>query len=118
LVERGHVVADQRLLIACEDGGDLGQHLGAIDLHHCAGHHSLDTGALATPCASSARAARSARSSRHGAAINCTPIGSVPPGHSGAATTGQPAKAIGCVSQPIEGRAGSVVPLTSISSVP
>ncbi len=49
-----------------------------------------------------------ARSSRHGAAISCTPKGrpSVLAGHSGAVTTGQPANETGWVSRPSAARHG------------
>ena len=56
------------------------------------------TGALAAPAFSSRRARRSAMSSRHGAAMICTPIGSsYSPIHTGTATTGSPMNEIGCV---------------------
>ncbi|MNR21376.1 hypothetical protein D3C85_1382750 [compost metagenome] len=42
----------------------------------------------------------------------------LPSGHSGAATTGQPAKEMGCVSRPMAGRQGWALPLISIHSLP
>ena len=53
-------------------------------------------GAAATPFCSSACAMRSAMSSRQGAAMICTPIGSGSSG-TGTATTGRPMKEIGWV---------------------
>ena len=52
--------------------------------------------AATTPSASSACAMRSATSSRHGAAMICTPIGNGASG-TGTATTGKPMKEIGWV---------------------
>ena len=49
---------------------------------------------------------RSATSSRQGAAMICTPIGSGCSG-TGTATTGRPMKEIGCVKMPMLGRSGT-----------
>ena len=60
--------------------GHFGQHIRDVHFDHRAGSFTC-----ATPACASAQPARSARSSRHGAAISCTPMGrpSVPVGHSG-----------------------------------
>ena len=58
-----------------------------------------------------ARDAQSARSSRHGAAMICTPIGSLSPSvHNGAATTGRPMNEMGWVKSPILGRTSISLP--------
>src|SRR6202011_2110820 len=99
-------VSDQRLLVARELRGHLGEHVGEIDLH---GYNPLGGGAAATPARSSANATRSAISSRQGAAMICTPIGIGSSG-TGTATTGNPIKEIGWVWMPILARTGSSTP--------
>ena len=113
---------DQRVFVACEHGGQIRPATsGRFDVHRSE-----------PPCARPARctgpglrasaATRSTRSSRHGAAISCTPIGScgacgfMP--HSGTVTTGRPMHEIGCVSSPMLARAGRRWPLISSHSVP
>ena len=95
-VERRHVVRHQRALVALEGGADLGDDLRQIDLHRFS-PRAAGRGALAaTPLCSSAWAMRSATSSRHGAAMICTPIGIGVSG-TGTATTGRPMNEIGWV---------------------
>ena len=107
-VERGDIVGDQRLLVALEGGAHFGHDFGQVDLHGCS---SLlgGRGATATLAFSSAWAMRSATSSRQGAAMICTPIGSGSSG-TGTATTGRPMNEIGCVKMPMLGRSGTSAP--------
>ena len=72
---------------------------------HCEAARHLRRGAT-TPFISSAWAMRSAMSSRQGAAMICTPIGSGSSG-TGTATTGRPMKEIGWVKMPRLARTGS-----------
>ena len=96
-VERGDVVGHQRLLVALERRLDFGDDLRPVDLHSfLPDRQFFGLGAAATPACSSACAMRSATSSRHGAAMICTPIGSGSSG-TGTATTGRPMNEIGWV---------------------
>lgn len=76
--------------------GSPGQRLsGAARTRH---PYSMATGARVTPAASSVAATRSTRSSRQGAAITCTPIGSASPSvHTGTEAAGRPMNEIGWV---------------------
>ena len=98
-IERGNVVVAERLLVALECSGDLGDDVGQVDLHGVAHFlFALTVGvpAATTPASSSACAMRNGMSSRQGAAMICTPIGSGSSG-TGTATTGRPTKEIGWV---------------------
>ena len=82
-------------------------------------HESDATGAVATPALCRWPATRRARSSRQGAAISCTPIGSCGwQPQTGTAQTGRPMNEIGCVSRPRLGRAGRRRPPIVSHSVP
>src|SRR6185312_13517477 len=105
-IEHGDIVGHQRLFVTRELRGHLGQHIGEIDFHH---DSPLGAGAAATPICSSACATRSAMSSRHGAAMICTPIGIGCSG-TGTATTGSPMNEIGWVWMPIFGRTSISTP--------
>src|SRR5690348_13902327 len=94
-LQRIHVVADKRRLIAREDGFDLGLHVRQIDLHHWSPNAGVSV--RATPAVSSARAMRSAKSSRQAAVMICTPIGNPEDVGTGTATTGRPMKEMGWV---------------------
>ena len=108
-VERRHVVGDQRLLVALEGLAHLGHHLGQVDRPWLL----LPIRPAAAPATallfSSACAMRSATSSRQGAAMICTPIGSGASG-TGTATTGRPMNEMGCVKMPMLGRSGTSAP--------
>src|SRR6266851_6014482 len=67
-VEHGDIVGNQRSFVSSDARRDFGHYLGEIDLHQAIRH-------CATPASSSALAAARQTSSRHGALINCTPIG-------------------------------------------
>src|SRR5216684_5299534 len=113
-VENGDVVRHQRLLVARELRGHFGEHVREIDLHF---HNPLGGGAATTPPRSSAWATRSAISSRHGAAMICTPIG-IGSNGTGTATTGSPMKEIGWVWMPIWARTGSSTPSSTKVACP
>src|ERR1700712_2935314 len=112
--EQGDVVVHQRLLIAAELRGHLGEHIWKIDLHD---YNPLGDGAETTPARSSAKATRNARSSRQGAAMICTPIGIGSSG-TGTATTGSPMKEIGWVWMPILARTGNSTPSSTNVTCP
>src|SRR4051794_9119920 len=109
-VERIDVVAHQRLLVALEGLAHLGNDLGQVDVHGFP-PYSAGCGAATALLSSSACAIRSAMSSRHGAAMICTPIGSGASG-TGTATTGSPMNEVGWVKMPMLGRNGTSAPLS------
>src|SRR5258705_1341193 len=113
-IEHGDVVGHQRLFVARELRGHLGQHVRKIDLHR---YSPLGIGAAATPMCSSTCAMRRAMSSRQGAAMIWTPIGIGASG-TGTATTGKPMNEIGWVWMPILARTGSSTPSSTKVACP
>jgi hypothetical protein len=79
----GDIVGDQRAFVAHERFGHFRNYFRDIDFEHHA--------ATRVPFACPAAAARKARSTRHGAAMICTPSGRGLAWAAGAAITGRPA---------------------------
>src|SRR5262245_35996254 len=111
-IEGIHVVGDKRLLVPLERRAHLGDDLRQVDVH---GLTFYRAGSVAATVLLSSRACatRSATSSRHGAAMICTPTGSGESG-TGTATTGRPTKEIGCVKMPMLGRSATAAPSSCI----
>src|SRR5512135_3468779 len=95
VVKHCNVVRGERFFIPFEGGFHFGQNLRQIDFHFLASQ-IFGRGDETTPVFSSSQAMRNAMSSRHGAQMICTPIGSGASG-TGTATTGRPMKEIGWV---------------------
>src|SRR5262245_33926836 len=94
-IEGADVVRHERPLVTFEGGPHLGNDVRQVGIHHSP---PLSDGLLAptTPACSSACAMRSKISSRQGAAMICTAIGSGSNG-TGTVTTGRPTNEIGWV---------------------